>query len=156
MPIAHAMFIHGHSIRVEYPDLMDDTVRKGYYARLKGCEGAENWFHLAIPTPLSVTGSNLGIEPIGGSKLRIDSVILRFRTSGATVTAIHVYDGEKKIVSKNGLSLAYSDWTNERIEVPYDKRIFQWGLGLSFMGKFGSENPRRIDVSSAGVDFLAS
>ena len=30
MPLAHAMWIHGHSIRVEYPDRIENTIRKGY------------------------------------------------------------------------------------------------------------------------------
>jgi hypothetical protein len=143
MPLAHAMWIHGHSIRVEVLDRMDDTIRKGSYVRLEGKANTRNWFHLAIPTAVIVEGN----------RLRIDSVMLRFRTSGATVTAVHVYDGANKIASHDGLNLHPGGWAFERFEVPGQPDI-RWGLGISFKGEFGSQSTRRIDVSSAGGDFL--
>ena len=142
MPIAHAMWIHGHSIRVEYPDRMDSTVRRGYYARLDGKAGTRNWFHLAIPTPVIVEDN----------RLRIDSVMLRFRTSGATVTAVHVYDGESKIASHDGLSLHPDGWAFERFVVPAGPEI-RWGLGISCKCEFGAGLSRRLEISSAGGDF---
>ena len=143
MPIAHAMWIHGHSIRVEYPDRLDSAVRKGYYARLDGKAGTTNWLHLAIPTPVIVEEN----------RLRIDSVMLRFRTSGATVTAVHVYDGENRIASHNGLSLHPDGWAFERFEVAGGPEI-RWGLGISFKCEFGAGPSRRLEVCSAGGDFL--
>lgn len=143
MPIAHAMWIHGHSIRVEYPDRMDNTHRMGYYVRLDGQANTSNWFHLAIPTAVIVEGN----------RLRIDSVLLRFRSSGATVTNVHVYDGENKIASHDGLSLNPGDFASDRFDVPGEPEI-RWGLGISFRGEFGSGSRRRIEVSSAGGDFL--
>lgn len=143
MPLAHAMWIHGHSIRVEYPDRMDATMRKGYYIRLDGRANTTNWFHVAIPTPVIVEGN----------RLQIDSVMLRFRVAGATVTAVHVYDGENKIASHDGLSLNPNDWAFERFDVPDKPEVF-WGLGMSFKVNFSSGSSRRIEVSSAGGDFL--
>lgn len=143
MPLAHAMWIHGHSIRVEYPDRMANISRKGYYVRLEGQANSSNWFHLAIPTAVIVENN----------RLRIDSVMLRFRTSGASVTAVHLYDGETKIASHDGLNLNPDDWIAERFAVA-DKPAIRWGLGISFRGEFGAGAPRRIEVSAAGGDFL--
>ena len=143
MPIAHAMWIHGHSIRIEYPDRMEEETRRiGGYIRLVGRAGTSNWFHAAVPTAVIVEGN----------RLRIDSVMLRFRTSGAAVTSVHVYDGATRIASHDGLSLSPYAWALERFEVTGEPEI-RWGLGLSFKGEFGSGGHRRIEVASAGADF---
>ena len=143
MPIAHAMWIHGHSLRVEYPDQMDTIIPKGSCIRLEGKANTSNWFHLAIPTTVIVEDN----------RLRIDSVMLRFRTAGATVTKVHVYDGKNKIASHEDLSLSPEDWKFERFDVPGQPEI-QWGLGISFKCEFGAGGERQIEVSAAGGDFL--
>lgn len=143
MPLAHAMWVHGHSMQIEYLDRIDSVQRAGGYIRVEGKSNSSNWFHLAIPTAVIVDGN----------RLRIGSVMLRFRTSGATVTKVHVYDGGNKIASQDGLSLNPSDWAFERFDVPSEPEIL-WGLGISFKGEFGSGSRRRIEVSSAGGDFL--
>jgi hypothetical protein len=137
------MWIHGHSLRVEDPERMDSVVRKGYYIRLDGQANSSNWFHLAVPTAVIVDDN----------RLRVDSAMLRFRTSGATVTRVHVYDGEHRIAAHDGLALDPGDWAFERFDVSGAPEIL-WGLGISFKGEFGPDARRRIEVSSAGGDFL--
>jgi len=148
MPIAHAMWIHGHSIRVEYPTRLDDDTRRGGgFIRLVGLADTNNWFHVAIPTPVIVEDG----------RLRIDSVMLRFRTAGATVTDVHIYDGEHKIEIEpphEGLSLNPIDWAFERFDVLPTKPEVKWGIGISFKVVFDSGANRRIEASSAGGDFL--
>jgi hypothetical protein len=122
---------------------MDDAIRKGSRIQLDGKANSSNWFHMAIPTPVIVEDNNL----------RIDSVMLRFRTSGAAVTKVNVYDGENEIASHHGLSLNPEDWAFERFDVPGHPG-FRWGIGISFKGEFGSRGTRRIEVSSGGGDFL--
>lgn len=144
MPIAHAMWIHGHGIRIEYPDRMEEETRRlGGFIRLAGRAGTGNWFHAAIPSPVIVEGN----------RLCIGSVMLRFRTNGAVVTSVHVYDGGSRIASHDGLNLFPNAWAVERFEVPGEPEI-RWGLGISFKGEFGSGTTRRIEVSSVGADFM--
>jgi hypothetical protein len=144
MSLAHAMWIHGHSLRVENPDTLESARRHGSAITLIGRANTDNWFHMAIPTPVIVDDKGL----------HLDSVMLRFRTSGATITAVHVYDGETKIENRNGLSLNSDDYCFERIPVGGTPHI-RWGLGVSFKGQFGGPRlQRRIDVSSAGGDFF--
>jgi hypothetical protein len=121
---------------------MDSATPKGYYARLIGRANTSNWFHLAVPT----------VGVIEGSRLRIDSVMLRLRTSGAVVTSVHIYDGAKKIASHDGLSLRRATWAFARFGVPGNPDVMS-AIGISFKGEFGSGN-RRIEISSAGADFL--
>lgn len=143
MAIARAMWIHGHSVRVEYPDRMDEVKRIGDLARLKGKRDTKNWFHLAVPTTVFVDSD----------RLRIESVMLRFRTSEATITKVHVYDGANKIASNDGLNLSPESWAFERFTIPGEPEI-RWGLGISFKGEFGFSRSRRIEISSAGGDFI--
>lgn len=145
MPIAHAMWIHGHSLRIEYPDRMEgDTRRGGAYYKLIGSRNSHNWFHVAVPTALIVEGR----------RLRLDSVMLRFRTDKATLTDVHVYDGENRIAVHGGLNLEPEDWLFRPFEIPGPKPAIFWGVGISFRCQFGTTSPRRIDVSAAGADFL--
>lgn len=144
MPIAQAMWVHGHSLRVEYPDRLDSAVPVGSCMRLDGRAGTSNWLHLAVPTPVIVDGD----------RLRIDSLMLRFRTNGATVTDVHLYDGESKIATHAGLNLQPADWSFQRFDVPGTPDV-RWGLGISFRVTFGAGTSRRIEVCSGGGDFLA-
>lgn len=147
MPIAHAMFIHGHSIRIEHEKIMEpETRRIGGCFVLVGKPDESNWFHAAIPTTAIVEGRHL----------RIDSVMLRFQTFGATVKTVHVYDGEKRIDNDkhNDLSLSYDDWNEKKFPIEGKPKV-QRGIGISFKVKFGPPgSQRRINVSSAGADFL--
>lgn len=144
MALAHAMWIHGHSLRIEYPNRMESARRHGSAITLIGEVNSRNWFHLAIPTPVIVDDK----------RLDLDSVMLRFRTSGASITRVHIYDGENRLEAHDSLSLAPADYHFERFTVsgrPHPR----WGVGVSFRGVFsGAGTERRIDVSSAGADFF--
>jgi hypothetical protein len=143
MPLAHAMWIHGNAVRVEYPDRMDATTRKGASILLEGRANSTNWFHLALPTPVFADER----------RLHIDSVMLRFKASGASVTAVHVYDGHEKIAAHDALNLAPNTFGLERFDVANHPEV-RWGLGISFKGSFGTGGTRRIEVRSAGGDFV--
>ena len=147
MPLAHAMWIHGHSMQIEYPDRVDSVRRAGFYIRIEGKPGMGNWFHFAIPTPVMVNDN----------RLRVGSVLIRFRTGSgdAFVSAVHVYDGERRIARHDNLHLAPGKWHTERFDVPGDPEI-RWGLGISIGVGFGVEQmiSHRMEFSSAGCDFL--
>ena len=146
MALAHAMWVHGHNMQIEYPDRLESVWRAGMYIRVEGKPGLSNWFHFAIPTPVIVNGN----------RLRADSVMVRFRTGSrdAFVKAIHIYDGEKKIASHDNLGLAPNKWEWPRFDVPRNPEI-RWGVGISIGVGFGVEMmPHRMEFSSAGCDFL--
>jgi subtilisin family serine protease len=141
--IAHAMWTHGNSIHVEYPDRIGIEHRAGFYTRFVGKPGTSNWFHYAIPTPVIVDNK----------RLKTESVMIQFRTSkDVWVTNVHVYDGVKKIASHDGLSLTGLHWFR-RFDV---KNLFvKFGVGISIGVKFGKANTKHIiDFSTAGADFI--
>ncbi len=144
--LAHAMWLHGHGMQIEYPDRLDAVWRAGMYIRVEGKPGQGNWFHFPIPTAVIVDDN----------RLRVGSVMIRFRTGSADafVKSVHVYDGEKKIASHDNLTLAPKDWETPRFDVPGHPEI-RWGLGISIGVGFGVEMmSHRMEFAAAGCDFL--
>jgi len=157
MTLAHAMWIHGNSLQVEgAPDPLG-VVRTGFSARCAvphiHTESWSYWFHFAIPTPVIVDNK----------RLRVGSVLVRFRTLNTLITAIHVYDGENKIAVKewSGLRTWDRKWSSEKVEVPGNPEIL-WGLGISILVEFPAPDilhfehfdAQEIEFSAAGCDFL--
>jgi len=145
MALAHAMWTHGHSMQIEYPDRVDSVRRAGPFVQVLAHGGSENWFHFAIPTPVIVDDS----------RLKADSVLVRFKCGSGDVSvgAVHVYDGEGRIAEHNNLNLHPADWDVERFQVPGRPEI-QWGVGISINVACGVESmSHEIDFASAGCDF---
>jgi hypothetical protein len=141
------MWIHGTSIQVEYTDRIGSIIRRGFHTHIECKPGLANWFHFAIPTPVIVSDG----------RLKIDSVMLMFKTGSADVAvkSVHVYDGPNKIASYD------YDWAHalkgdhpfERFDVPGQPEVL-WGIGISVQVGAGVENMAHwIEFSSAGGDF---
>lgn len=146
MTLTHAMWVHGHSMQIESEDQLYLIRRTGMSIIIGGNSGNYNWFHFAIPTPVIVNGN----------RLRADSVMVRFKSASADafVTAIHVYDGEKRIAMYENLHLNPNNWEWPRFDVPGHPEIL-WGVGISIQVGFGVENvSHKMEFSSAGCDFI--
>lgn len=145
MSLMHAAWIHGHAMEVEFPDRIAREQRAGFYYRIEGRTGTDNWFHIAIPTPVIVHDQ----------RLKAGSVLLRYRSAGgAIVTAVHVYDGEARIAHFDGLANHPEAWVMERHVIPGTPEV-RSALGLSIGVRF----PRaggRIEVAAAGCDFMGA
>jgi hypothetical protein len=144
-PIAHAMWTHGTSVLVEFPDRIQSIRRAGFFTRIVGKAGSDNWFHFAIPSPVIVDGRRLTVGP----------VILRFRTLGsqAFVRDVHVWDGEGRLARHNGVNLS-GDHFFEPFGIPHCPPAL-WGLNISIGMEFtsGTATNRTVDFISAGCDF---
>ena len=146
MALAHAMWVHGHNMQIEYSDRLNSIWRAGMFIRIEGKQSTKNWFHFAIPTPVIVDGN----------RLRAGSVMIRFKTGSVDsfIRAIHVYDGERRIATYNNLNLAPNNWEWPRFDIPGNPEI-RWGLGISIGVGFGVEMmSHQMEFSSAGCDFL--
>jgi hypothetical protein len=147
--LAHAMWTHGHGAQIEYPDRLSAERRYGFFIRLRGKPFTSNWVHFQIPTP----------DIVDGRRLRVGSVMVRFRTGpGASVHAVHIYDGERKIAAHNGLALSLGNLSWPRFDVPNHPPV-RWGIGVSVGLKFGDSanlprNKLLVDISSVGCDFV--
>ncbi len=147
MAIEKAMWAHGHSMAIEFPNNILSERKLGYYYRVIGKANTTNWFHFATPTPVIVDNN----------RLSIDSAMLRFRSksTNADVTAVHVYDGEIKILNRNGLNLSPKNFGLERFNIRPRKDV-KWGIGISVGVRFsGNTNTKNtIEFAAAGVDFF--
>ena len=143
--IAHAMWIHGHTMQIEYPDRVASERRTGFSINIEGKPNSTNWFHFAIPTPVIVNDV----------RLRADSVMLRFKTysADAWVRDVHVYDGETRIAVHDKVNLS-KDHLFERFYIP-DRPEVLWGIGISIGVACGVEMmDHHMEFFAAGCDFM--
>lgn len=145
--LAQSLWIHGHSLQIEFTDRIQAAWRIGPLISIEGRQNTDNWVHFAIPTAVIVNDR----------RLRAGAVLLRFRTNSDNtfVYAVHIYDGDRRMAAQDNLRLSPRSWTSQRVDVPNNPEI-QWGLGISVGVRFQSANPidNRIEFSSAGCDFL--
>jgi hypothetical protein len=143
VPIAHANWVHGTSVEVEYPDRLNLFSKKGFYTIVEGKPDTTNWFHFALPTPVIVDNK----------RWKLESVILMFVTQpDAVVTNVHIYEGHQKIEAFDGLSMTGSHLF-ERFDVL--NLLVRYGIGISIGVRFGKQTTNHLAAFiSAGGDFI--
>lgn len=142
----HLVWIHGTNVQVQNSDFISTLVRQGSGTRIEGRKGMSGTVHFALPTPMFVSEGRLSIR----------SVVLDFISGrGASVTAVHVWDGRRRIASFEGLSL-YGEHRFEKFEIE-GHPSFSWGINVSvdvvFMVDAGGA-ALLIDFISAGGEFV--
>jgi hypothetical protein len=146
MSITQAMWLHGHSMKIELPDRLKSVWRAGFFIRLVGKPGTTNWLHFHIPTTVIVKDK----------RQMADSVMLRFKSGSnrATVTNVHVYDGEARVATHDGLNQAPSNFGIERYNIPAKPDVL-WGIGISVGVKFAgtTDAQNTMEFAAAGCDF---
>ncbi len=78
-----AMWVHGLIAEAEYPV---QTVVKGWGKEFVGHRNS-NWFHIPITTPAILEGD----------RPKLANVYVFYKTDGAVINALHVYDGPTKL-----------------------------------------------------------
>ncbi len=143
--LAEAMWAHGHSMQIEFPDTIARVWKAGFYIEIEGKPNTNNWFHFAIPTTVIVDDR----------RLRVGSVMLLFETlsTDAIVRDVHIYDGPDAIAIHNGVNLS-GNAGFRRFDVPNHPPV-KWGVGISIGVHFGSGAGSRVmRFKSAGCDFI--
>ena len=143
--IAEAMWTHGYSMQIEYPDRLARVWKAGFYIEVEGQPNSTNWFHFAIPTTVIVNDN----------RLRAESVMLLFDTlsTDALVRDVHIYDGDARIATHNGVNLS-GNAGFVRFDIPNNPNV-KWGIGISIGVSFGNgPASRTMRFKSAGCDFL--
>lgn len=143
--ITQALWTHGHTVKVEFPDRLASIWRAGFFARIVGRPGTTNWLHFAVPTAVIVKDK----------RQMIDSAMLRFRSSSssARITNVHVFDGERRIAAHDSLSLSHSGFGFDRFDVPGKPDVL-WGLGITIGVRFDgtTDADNTMEFSSVGCD----
>jgi Family of unknown function (DUF6623) len=143
--LAHAMWIHGTSMQIEYPERVDAVRRAGSGIVVEGKPGSRNWFHFAIPTPVIVDDN----------RLKVGSVLLVCHTlsADAVIRDLHVFDGGHRIAEHNNIGLS-GDVGMVRYDVPEHPEV-RTGIGISIGVGFGVEMmSHQMVFTSVGCDFL--
>lgn len=145
-PINHAMWVHGTDVHVELDANVESITRFGFFTRIVGKPNTTNWYHFAVPTPVIVNGNRLAFA----------RAMLRFVTGGtnAVVRDVHIYDGSARIAVHQAVNLSGSQ-PFAVFGLAHKPDVF-WGAGISIgvTTGAGSVAERRIDLISAGIDFL--
>lgn len=144
MPITHAMWVHGHAVQAQNPE-RGIIGRFGFYATYTATNIYSNWLHFAIPTSVIVSDQRLNVIQIK----------IRYRTREAgKIKAIHVYDGEIKIASRDNLALQSTDWAVETVVIPNSPDV-RWGLGVSILVAGDRIDPDENGFEQSVVDLVA-
>lgn len=110
--------IHGHTGHLEYPsNVINDDIYKGWGMDFTQYPNKINWVHWGFMTLYTSPSS------------KVNSLAFRFATgsSDAQITAIHVYNGDTKVVS---LSVNWTgDWQTKSVSLG-DTYTFNNGLGI--------------------------
>jgi hypothetical protein len=164
-PVMEAMWVHGSTVRPERigPNVMRRVVPPwaptsppvdwsdlhglpwAREAIFRGVAGAQNWFHIAIPTPVITDGVRVAL-------LRV--FVLFAADNGVVIDAVHIWDGPNRIhqldnIHLNGDHRNAIDTTNT-FALPTVPHL-QWGLDIAIRVQFTVEG--NISFSTAGADF---
>ena len=146
-PIEQAAWVHGTDVHVEVDANVESITRFGFFTRIVGKPNTTNWYHFAVPTPVIIKNNRLAFA----------RAMLRFVTGGTTavVRDVHIYDGEARIAAHDSVNLSGSQ-PFTKFGVAHKPDVF-WGAGISIgvTTRAGNATQRRIDLISAGIDFLA-
>lgn len=82
--------------------------------------------------------------------------MLRFRagSNSSAVTNVHIYDGENRLVTYDGLNLSPAAFGLERFNTPGKPSVL-WGMGISIGVRFSgtTDAQNTLEFASAGIDF---
>lgn len=150
----YASWIHGTSIRAEHEGYFISKAHAGFGSifHSHNAPGGGEWFHFAIPTPVITDGQRVSLKKF---------FILYKTELTAKITAIHVYDGGKKIpdiiLDQLALTGDHSTGLDNSNTWTVSKDIqMLFGLGLSINVDFGpaiADGVPGIWFVSAGADF---
>jgi matrixin/uncharacterized protein DUF6623 len=148
-PIAQASWIHGSSVQVWQPQLLEQITRTPFRTSIVGQRDAFNWFHFAIPTP----------EIVNDDRKVVGAVIMRCGTRGTQTvgTGLHL---ERSHLDSGPQPQTPGDTSLEQLHtvklgVPHCPPV-EFGLNVSVRVRFGlSEltSQRTLIFCSAGCHF---
>ncbi|KAI5776398.1 hypothetical protein EDC01DRAFT_792128 [Geopyxis carbonaria] len=142
--IKQAAWTHGVDVQLE--DKTWSALRQGFGTQVRPASGATSgWVHFAVPTPVLVDGA----------RLKAGAGMARFLTgANAQIIGFHVYDGEKRILARDGLS--YKGALQMVREVLPNNPEVLWGTEISLCVQFqGNGAEAYVNFVSAGIDFYS-
>lgn len=147
----NAFWVHGTVAEAEWPDRLancpEPDVGMEPFRRGSGAEffqtSGMNWFHFPIPTTVI----------LNDTRMKLGKVFALYRTTGgARITAVHIWDGNQRIKTFDGLSLS-GDFTN-----PPNCHIPQcsWIVSPAIDVKYGLVVCVQVQFTTAGSVLFAT
>lgn len=145
----NAVWVHGTSAAAEDLNALKNVQRVGWGTNFSGKPGAETWFHFSIPTPVIIDD----VRPT------LEKVFVFYRTDGASVRNIHIYDGPQKIRAFDNL-MWKGDFGNigpatSWVLNPAPTIAFGLGISIGVVFSIGFDSAVTTDIlfTTAGADF---
>ena len=146
----NAVWVHGTAVEAEDPGALNGIQRVGWGTSFQGKPKAFTWFHISIPTPVIIND----VRPT------LEKVFVFYRTNGASIRSVHIYDGPRKIKAFDGLMLE-GDRSGNIVPAntwAFDPPItlgFALGLSLGVQFAVGFDSPITTEIlfTTAGADF---
>jgi hypothetical protein len=147
----NAVWVHGTAFQAEDLGALNGILRLGWGTLFRGKAKAFTWFHISIPTPVIIDN----VRP------KLDKVFVFYKTTGADIRSVHIWDGPRKIQAFDNLSLDGDRSngigpTNTWSLAAHPTILVGLGisLGVQFHVGFDSPVPTEILFTTAGADFL--
>lgn len=146
----NAVWIHGTAFEAEDPEALTGIVRLGWGTVFRGKPGKFTWFHVAVSTPVIVED----VRPT------LEKVFVFYKTDGASIRNVHLWDGPGKIRSFDNLMLRgdrsrnLSPANTFALAPPVTVR-FSLGISVGVQFAIGFDSPITSEIlfASAGADF---
>jgi hypothetical protein len=146
----NAVWVHGTAFEVEDPSTLVGISRRGFGTLFRGKAASFNWFHISIPTPVIIDD----VRPT------LEKVFVFYKTNGADIRNVHIYDGPRKIKSFDDLRLQGDRIggltpANSWSLVPPATILFGLGISLGVQFHVGIDSAVQTEIifSTAGADF---
>jgi hypothetical protein len=147
----HASWVHGNALTVETPESLAGMRHFGWGTDILVAPGKESWFHVALPTPKTVSD-------LPASLLR---VFLLYLAESGKIRSVHVWDGANRPQVFEGLVRdgdhrgKIDGYTKFELDTPH---VVASGIGISLRfvadgGLDSSISDGHLVVVAAGAEY---
>lgn len=153
MNILETVWIHGVAVKPEFNDRIEGTSYKGWGSGFQCVKGQNNWFHVALTTPVIIDG----VRP------KLSRLFLLFSTAHGgigevNIRSVHLYDGKHKVRNLDNLNLSgdHSSAIDTRNTIDLTPpMIIQSGLGISIGVSVptGPSSSFPVNFATIGAEF---
>jgi hypothetical protein len=138
-------WMHAHALFLADPEQVELDLLTAGARQIRGASFSRN----SLFFPASVLA---GSQP---SDRRIEAILLRFKTSsGAEISGVRVFDGERQVEEREGLNLRATEWIDHRVALSL-KPVLSRGGGVSIEIAFAAIE-REILFGAVGYQMSGS